>query len=196
YSGMTTTEVLLTGGTPETAVFEDDFEVENGWIINPDNTDTADSGIWERANPSPSNYQQGSAYGGSYQLVTGALATSDNSHDVDNGVTSIRSPNINLPALSPGESLELSLWHYIAQSSTTLDDYLKISVVGSANTQILLNSSVYAEGTTPPDWQQLIASLDDFAGDTVYLLIEVADNSNSTVEAGVDAVSIKKIPAP
>jgi hypothetical protein len=84
-------------------LFFDDFETNQGWTVNPNGSDTATTGQWERANPEETNSsgikQLGTTVSGSNDLVTGALAGSSvGSFDIDNGVTSIRSPNISLPS--------------------------------------------------------------------------------------------------
>ena len=89
-------------------MFFDNFETSLGWTRNPSGTDTATLGLWERADPaatsSSGTKQMGTTVSGSYDLVTGPLAgSSAGDYDVDGGVTSMRSPNIVLPAarLSP-----------------------------------------------------------------------------------------------
>ncbi len=44
--------------------FDDDFEAARGWVTNPDGTDTATSGAWQRGNP------DGTASNGPKQLGT------------------------------------------------------------------------------------------------------------------------------
>jgi len=82
-----------------TTVFFDDFESNLGWTTNPFGTDTATTGQWERGNPetttSSGTKQLGTTVSGVNDLVTGRLAGSSvGVHDIDNGVTSIRSPAI------------------------------------------------------------------------------------------------------
>jgi hypothetical protein len=45
-----TVTLTVTSSGPVT-VFFDDFETEKGWVRNPNGTDTATTGKWERANP-------------------------------------------------------------------------------------------------------------------------------------------------
>lgn len=84
------------GPPPGTPVWQDDFESEQGWITNPDGTDTATSGLWERGIPEATYYsgpkQLGTTPSGVNDLVTGRLAGANyNSNDIDGGVTSTRS---------------------------------------------------------------------------------------------------------
>lgn len=77
-------------------IFFDDFETDKGWQVNPNSTDNATTGMWERENPQSTEYrgrtiQLGETISGNYCLVTGHLAGSSvGTYDIDNGVTSIK----------------------------------------------------------------------------------------------------------
>jgi len=187
-------------GTPPTPtptsepgiIFSDDFESDQGWIVNPQGNDTARSGMWERANPEGTNFdgpkQLDVTVSGEYALVTGALAgNSASSYDVDDGVTTIRSPDIALP--SSGE-ITLSFQYYLAHARDSFkQDGLRVMVVGAATSTILEE-----EGGREDDdaaWEGFSASLNAFAGQTIYLLIEGTDAAReSLVEAAIDDVLI------
>jgi subtilisin family serine protease len=68
----------LFGGGGGTTVFSDGFETALGWITNPNGTDTATTGAWQRGDPeqtvSGSVMQLGTCAGGSNCLVTGLAA--------------------------------------------------------------------------------------------------------------------------
>src|SRR6185436_11840258 len=90
-----------TGGG--TTVFFDNFETSLGWVTNPNGTDTATTGQWERGDPatttSNGTKQVGTTVSGVNDLVTGRLAgASAGEFDVDGGTTSIQSPLITLPS--------------------------------------------------------------------------------------------------
>lgn len=179
-------------------VFEDDFETDKGWTVDPSDTDTATLGQWERGDPEGTNSsgpkQLGDAFDGTNDLVTGRLAGSGaGSYDIDGGVTSVRSPDIDLPA---GQEIDLELRYYFAHgTNSSTADSLRISVVGSS-TSVLLEE-LGAGNDDDAAWALLEASLDAFAGQTVHLLVEAADASGaSLVEAAVDAVSIIAEPPP
>jgi len=174
-------------------IFSDDFESDLGWTTDPEGSDTATTGMWERANPegteySGVSYQLGTTASGSYDLVTGRLAGSSvGSYDIDNGDTTIRSPNIALPS---GGSLTLSFSYYLAHlNNATSDDYLRVKVVGSTTTTVL--EELGSGDDDGAAWASFNCSLDAFAGQTVYLLIEAADGGGgSLIEAAIDDVSI------
>ncbi|MCA9947616.1 MAG: hypothetical protein KC449_29250, partial [Anaerolineales bacterium] len=173
-------------------IFFDDFETNQGWTVNPNGTDTATTGQWERANPEETNSsgikQLGTTVSGSNDLVTGALAgSSAGSFDIDNGVTSIRSPNISLPT---GLDLTLSFSYYLAHlNNATSADFLRVTAVGSSSQVVF--EELGAGDDDDAVWDTTSVSLNAFAGQTIYLLIEAADASGgSLVEAGIDDVAI------
>ena len=179
-------------------IFFDDFETNQGWTVNPNGTDTATTGQWERANPEETNSsgikQLGTTVSGSNDLVTGALAGSSvGSFDIDNGVTSIRSPNISLPT---GLDLTLSFSYYLAHlNNSSTADFLRVTAVG--NSSQVLFEELGANNDDDAVWDTTSVSLNAFAGQTIYLLIEAADASGgSLVEAGIDDVEITAGAAP
>ncbi|GAT66219.1 M20/M25/M40 family metallo-hydrolase [Planomonospora sp. ID91781] len=178
---------------PPQAVWQDTFETATGWTANPSGTDTATSGQWERGDPeatsSSGTKQLGTTVSGANDLVTGRLAgSSAGAYDIDGGVTSIRSPEIALPA---GGALRLRFSWYLAHGSNSSSaDYLRVKVVGpSGTTQVFqqLGAATDRDGA----WSSAEADVSAFAGQTVRILVEAADASGaSLVEAGVDDVSV------
>jgi hypothetical protein len=177
-------------------VFFDDFETSFGWVCNAFGTDNATTGLWERDDPQETVYgetmQMGTTVSGAQCLVTGHLAgSSPGEYDIDGGKTSARSPNITLP--SEG-NITLSFSYYFAHySNATSDDYLRVKVVGST-TQLVLEELGSAD-IDEAVWETFSISLNDFSGQTVYILIEAADEAGaSLVEAGVEDVLIESSP--
>ncbi|MCP4550390.1 MAG: M28 family peptidase [bacterium] len=173
-------------------VFEDDFSTDKGWISA---GGTATTGAWERGDPQPTSYSsvdyQIDAASPTYDLVTGALAGSGvGDYDIDGGDTRFRSPDVTLPG--SGE-ITLSFNYYLAHySNASSDDYLTVKVVGSTTETVL---QVLGAGSIKgAAWQNAEVSLNVFAGQTVYLLVEAADaGSGSLVEAAIDDVVITGI---
>jgi subtilisin family serine protease len=174
-------------------VFFDDFESAQGWTTDPSGTDTATTGMWERANPETTSYggrtyQLGTTYSGSYDLVTeGSAGSSVGSYDIDGGVTSIRSPNITLPSSG---SLTLSFRYYLSHyTNGSSADFLRVKVVGSTTTTVF--EELAAANYDAASWAEFNTSLNAYAGQTIYLLIEAADaGSGSLIEAAIDDVLI------
>lgn len=175
-----------------TTVFWDDFETNQGWVRNSSGTDTATLGYWERANPETVSYygykQLGTTVSGNNDLVTGPLAgSSSGAYDLDGGVTSIRSPQIILPT---GRNLTLSFSYYFAHyTNSSTADFLRIKIVGSTTTTLF--QELGANNNDDASWSTFSASLNNYAGQTVYLVIEAADASTASfVEAAVDDILI------
>jgi hypothetical protein len=189
-SDPATVSITVESAGPET-IFFDDFETNKGWIRNPSRKDTATLGYWERAIPQSVyyvGYKQLTAYSGSYDLVTGPLAGPDaGSYDLDGGVTSIRSPNILLPA---NKKLTLSFYYYLAHyTNSSSADYFRVKIVGT-RTQTVFEKLGAARNVNAV-WQLVNVDISSFAGQTVYILIEAADaGTASLVEAAVDDVLI------
>lgn len=190
---------LSTRSAVSEVLFFDDFESDLGWMTDPDGSDSATEGAWERANPEPTSrngitYQLGTTVSGSYDLVTkGAAGDGYGQYDVDGGKTSILSPQIDLPA---DGTIRISLSYYLAHSSyARSDDYLTIQVVGSSTQTVLdvRGSDQHIAG----EWQSLSQDISGFAGQTIEILVEAADfGQSSLIEAAVDDVKIEVDTAP
>lgn len=181
---------------PQSALTEYNFESNQGWSTNPFNSDTATTGQWERANPEQTGsdviMQLNTTAEGQNALVTeGTAGSSVGSNDIDGGVTSIRSPDISLPDT---DGILLSFAYYFAHfDNATADDFFRVSVVGSS-TSVLFEQLGTAQNRAAA-WSYVRTELSDYAGQTVYLLIEAADGSSgSLVEAAVDDLKIRVLP--
>ncbi len=173
-------------------VYADDFESASGWSTNPDGSDSATTGMWERNNPEGTELsgpkQLNDTVSGANCLVTGALAGSSvGANDVDGGKTSIRSPQITLPA---DEDLTLSFYYYLAHyNNSSSEDYLRVKIVGNTTTTVF--EELGAAAVDDAQWDGFTTDLNSFAGQVIYLLIEAADNgAGSLVEAAIDDVEI------
>jgi hypothetical protein len=175
-----------------TTVFFDNFETNLGWTRNPSGTDTATTGLWERADPqattSSGTKQLGTAFSGLNDLVTGPLAgAAAGDHDIDGGVTTIQSPPITLPATG---TLTLSFAFYLAHgTNSSTADFLRVRVVGA--TTSLVFEELGAANNDDAVWANTSANISAFAGQTIRIRIEAADASTaSLVEAAIDDVRI------
>ncbi|MFD0684392.1 M28 family peptidase [Actinomadura fibrosa] len=175
-------------------VYSDDLETDTGWTANPDGTDTATTGRFERGTPQPTTYSgtalQLAAAGGSNSLVTGASAGTDaGTNDLDGGTTSIRSAPITLPAGTKTLSFSWYLAHLDNSGNT---DYLRVRVVGTSGTTTVLNQTG-AASVRAGAWQTQTADISAYAGQSVRILVDAADaGTGSLVEAGLDTIKITK----
>jgi len=178
---------------PPTRVYFDDFETATGWVTNPNGTDTATTGMWERGDPQETNSsgakQLGTTVSGANDLVTGRLAgVGAGDYDIDAGTTSVRSPAITLPGTG---TLTLSLSWYLGHGSNSSSaDFFRVSVVHSGGTTVVF-SQLGAAVNRNAAWAVASANLTPYAGQSIRILVEAADASTaSLVEAGVDNVEI------
>ena len=157
-------------------VFSDDFETNRGWTTNPNGTDTAITGQWERGDPETTNSagtkQLGTTVSGTNDLVTGRLAgASASSFDIDNGSTSIQSPPIALPS---GGNLTLTFSYYLAHTSTSsIADYLRVTIVGATTAVVL--QELGAANNDDAAWSAASVNLSAFAGQTIRIRVDAAD---------------------
>jgi subtilisin family serine protease len=185
----------LFGGGGATTVFSDGFETARGWVTNPNGTDTATTGAWQRGAPQQtasgsSVMQLGTCAGGTNCLVTGLTAgASVGANDVDGGVTSIQSPAIALPASG---TLTLSFSYYLAHlNNSSSADFVRVSVVAGGTTQVF--QELGAATTDSASYTTRSVNISSFAGQTIRILIQAADASTaSLVEAAVDNVTITR----
>lgn len=183
------------GAPPPTTVFFDNFETSLGWAANPNGTDTATTGAWQRADPatttSSGTKQLGTTVSGVFDLVTGAAAgVGAGDFDIDGGVTSIASPNI---TLSGGTNFTLTFSYYMAHgTNSSAADFFRVRIlVGSTATTVF--EELGAANDDDAVWTTATVNLSQFAGQTIRILIEAADASGaSLVEAGVDDVRITR----
>ncbi|MEM7333788.1 MAG: putative Ig domain-containing protein [Chloroflexota bacterium] len=175
-------------------LYETDFETDPGWTLDPFGTDTAITGEWEAADPEQSEnagfiLQPEDAASGTQALVTGATAgTGAGDFDLDGGVTSIRSPAIEIPGNS---NYHLFFKYYFAHnSSADSADFLRVSIVGSSTT-VVVNEAGEGEHRGA-FWTASGSSLAAFAGQTIYILVEASDETSAgaLIEAGIDDLVI------
>lgn len=186
-----------TGSTTNDLVYSDDFESSLTWSVNASGADTATGGQWQVGKPQGTSYQalplQLSAAANGYQaLLTGYQAgTSVGAYDLDGGVTSVRSPAINLAA---NTRYRLQMSYYFAHLwNTTTADFLKISVENSQGQRQIILEQRGTATNRPAQWENLSADLSSFAGSTIRLVVEAADGgAGSMIEAAVDNVRISK----
>ena len=186
---------LTCGGPAPTTVYSDNFETATGWVRNAQGTDTATTGLWERGDPaattSSGTKQLGTTVSGVNDLVTGAAAgAAAGDNDVDGGVTSITSPPI---ALTGSGSFALTFQSYLAHGSNSSSaDFLRVRVIGDRSSGTVYTRNGAATNVNGA-WLSNTVSLQAFAGQTIRIVVEAADESTaSLVEAGVDDVRVTR----
>jgi carboxypeptidase T len=167
--------------------FFDDLEIERGWRVDPDGTDTATAGGWTRGVPKGSGPQVTRAADGQAALLTGRSARVD----VDGGSTTIRSPLFELPA---DRLATLRL-----RAALTMDagaqpgDGLHVHLVGAGGARLVTLTSVVPRAPTEAvRWQSLSLSIPaELAGTRLAVEVEARDaGADTLVEAAVDQVRV------
>jgi choice-of-anchor B domain-containing protein len=184
----------LTAPPQETVVYSDTFETATGWTTNPNATDTATVGAWQRGDPAATTsgtttLQLGTTTSGVNDLVTGASAgASAGANDLDGGTTTIQSPPIALPASG---TLTLSFAWYLAHlNNASSADLIRVSVVHSGGTTQVFQQ-LGAATNRAGSWSTATANVTPYAGQSIRILVTAADAATaSLVEAGVDDVRI------
>jgi carboxypeptidase T len=179
--------------------FDDDLEVGRGWTVDPDGSDTAPaSGRWSRGNPSGTlvsgvTLQPTSTPSGRSAFVTGRLAGDrPSAYDLD-GRTTIRSPEIRLPA-GPGQRLSFR-WFLGHAASATSADHLRAIVEAQDGGQSVVWERTGTGQVVEGVWRSVALSLDAWAGQAIRIRFEALDGgSASTIDAGVDDVRVTRPP--
>ncbi len=181
---------------PDTVTTVYNFESNHGWTVNPSGSDTASAGQWKRGNPAGTS-EQGNPIqldettSGNNALITGLNGGSVGANDVDGGLTSIRSPNIQIPVAT--ESILSFEYNFAHLADATSADFLRISVVGDTTSVVLKERG--APTLRTGEWTTFRKDLSDFGDQTVTILIEANDSSSaSVIEAAIDDVELKITP--
>jgi len=186
----------------------DDFEGSKGWTADPDATDTATGGGWQRSNPAPTSVstaapaaglvplQLDATTSGSRALVTGAAAgASSGENDLD-GTTTIRSAPIAVPAATgdPAATGPLTFRYYLAHAAdSSPDDWFRAWVEAADGTRTLVLEELGAAEVDAAAWAEARIAMDPWAGQTVRIVLGAADGGpDSLVEAAVDDVRIER----
>ncbi len=166
----------------------DDMEVARGWVTDPNGTDTATSGTWQRGDPVGGGRQLGSAISGRSILVTGRHTGAD----VDGGRTTIRSRSIHLPS-SKAATLRLRYWVGMS-SRVTANDRFRVLLVRPSDGHVLATAltATGSRGARTPRWRSLRFAIPaGLRGEDVAVQLYAADvGADATLEAGVDDVRI------
>jgi hypothetical protein len=187
-----------TVATARCGAFDDDLEIGRGWTVDPDGTDTATAGTWARADPeatatSAGAKQLGTTPSGRAAFVTGAAAgSSAGANDLGRGVTTARSPVIDLPAAA-GQKLQFR-WSFAHDASATARDRFVVEVedVGAATRSPVL-AVLGGRRERNAAWSLASIDLSAWAGRQVRLRFVAVDaGADGVVEAAFDDVRVTR----
>jgi carboxypeptidase T len=173
----------------------DDLEGNQGWTRDPDGTDTAPAASrWSRTDPKPVSINrvlfQLDAASGVRALATGGTDTGGGSANDLDGLTSVESAPISVPATTGN----LVFRHYLAHNATaTSADSLRAYVEDAGGNRTLIHEELGAADTDPAAWATATVPMTPWAGQTIRLVFVAEDGAgDSFVEAAVDDVRIER----
>ncbi len=166
--------------------FEDDLEVESGWVAGVAGDD-ASTGVWTRVNPIGTAAQPEDAASGTFCFVTGqgSPGGSLGENDVDGGTTTLLSPLFDGTAVDGG-SVSYRRWYSNDTGAAPNADsmFVRISNDGGASWTLVEEVAENAGS-----WVLVSFEIEDFLSPTteMQLRFEASDlGDGSLVEAGVD----------
>ncbi|GAB4544476.1 MAG: hypothetical protein Tsb0013_01650 [Phycisphaerales bacterium] len=192
-------------GAITTVAFDDDFQSDQGWLVNARGTDTATTGVWERALPQATTAQPGADFSddGSLCFVTGASAGgSVGANDIDGGATTLISPAFDLSGAS-GATVSYARWYSNTAGAAPNEDTLLVEISDNNGASWTTLETVGPTGPeTSGGWNVVAFRVEDFVGLTsdVRVRFTASDLINgSIVEAAIDEfviVTDEACPAP
>jgi hypothetical protein len=176
--------------------FDDDLEVQRGWTVNPDGTDTAPANArFTRNDPAATSRlgpkQRGSTPSGRMGFVTGAPAgSSPGARDLD-GRTSIRSAPFTLAA---GAGQQLTFAYVFAHSAgSSAADWLRAEVELADGTRVPVFARVGSAADVDGAWRTAVVSMDAFASQTVRLRFIAQDGGpGNLLEVELDDIRVTR----
>jgi hypothetical protein len=178
-----------------TVSIADDAETDRGWALGVAG-DTANRGVWERADPEPTSAQpgDGASQVGTRCWVTGAAAgSSASSFDVDNGATTLVSPILNLQG-AVDATVSYSRWYSNhTPSMAPQADILTVQVTNDLQNWVTAESIGPDGFETEGGWIYHEFQLRDYVvpTDRVRIRFVASDfGASSTVEAAVDDLKV------
>ena len=167
----------------------DDFESDLGWVTNPFGTDTANTGFWEVGNPGATvdggvPIQLGFTTSGTNALITaGQVGTGVGTFDIDAGVTSALSPEIQVPTGT--QQLRFN-YNFAHRDTAEPVDFFRVAVRVNGSQQTLFEQFAVNGLQRGGQWLPVSVDISSFAGQSIRLLVSAADISGTIVEAAVD----------
>jgi choice-of-anchor B domain-containing protein len=175
--------------------YQDNFEVNTGWTVN---STQGMAGAWVLAAPRKTQFNLGQIANpgedaddnGIKAFVTGNGAPGAGCDDVDNGVSILKSPIMDLSDYG-NPKVNYDVWFFNAGGSSPINDtlYIKIS---NGKEEVIIDKIF---GTTDGWLKVTDVDLKSFItlNDSMHLLVEVSDiqGSGHIVEAGFDNLLIK-----
>ncbi|MBK8080679.1 MAG: choice-of-anchor B family protein [Saprospiraceae bacterium] len=178
-------DIVLTKG------YSESFETDNSWEIIASSANMR--GIWQRAAPRgtfylnnvPANPGMDSQDYGTFAFVTENGIPGATCGDVDNGITTLISPNIDVTSYTNPE-ITFSHWFFTAGGNSPFNDSLKVYITNGETEVLLLNNGNNTQGWETVEKLKLKDEIVLTA--EMRVIVEIGDDQSSghIVEAGFD----------
>ncbi len=195
YVGECSLMDITSGGTPpnfELQVgYHDDFTLDLGWTV----TGNASAGEWERDVPIETTFDNSISNPGTdsngdcgdQAFITGNAGGGAGSDDVDDGVTILRSPVMDLTSYN-NPTVQFDYWFFNGGGSSGVNDEFIVKVDNGTNVVTLASLPQTSNVWTP--YSNTLASQISIST-TMQLVVEVADTDpGHLVEGGLDKFRI------
>ena len=194
YEGFaqTTTHTIFVG-QPKVFV-ADDAEVDLGWIAGLPG-DTATTGQWESGDPvgttsngAPANPEDDATAGGGRNcFTTGNGSTSAGGDDVDNGLTTLISPAIDLSGVA-GAIVKYQRWY---ADLSVQDDAFQVSISDDDGATWVALETLTQTANAWTEASFVVGDFVDLTNEVRLRFIAEDDPNNSIVEAAVDELEVQ-----
>lgn len=177
------------------AHFEDDFEVNAGWVVG-GASDTATAGVWARTDPNGSRAQPeyDRTPEGTRCFVTGqnAPGASPGSGDVDGGRTTLTSPEI---ALTGAAGARMSYWRWFSNitGASPQQDIFRVQISADGGPWVNVENVGPVGLESVGGWRRHDIRIADFVAPTASMRVRfIAEDlaPDSVVEAAIDDVVV------
>ncbi len=179
-----------------TIAYEDDMELSTGWTVG-QGSDTATTGLWERANPQATGAQPEDDHtpgaGTLCWITDGASGGSLGANDIDGGATTLTSPI--LDATSNGSDAELVYWRWYSNNAgaSPNEDSMLVQISDDDGSSW---STLEVVTDNAGAWTEQRFTIASFINPTNQIRVRfiASDlNAGSIVEAGVDDLRIESV---
>ena len=195
FKGSEITDYFFDGGSDVVTLtltegYEDDFFADLGWEIS----GTASAGVWSRGIPNattvsgqtinPGNDAEGDI--GKLAFITGnAAGVTWTQDDIDNGFTSIQSPDMDWTNSST-YTVSFDTWYYIGGTPGVPRDDTLFLYIGNGADEILIHAETERSTEWTP-WSFNIFDTDIAFTESMYMRVRASDErEGNIVEAGID----------